>query len=121
MSDTSGKFVWNTYKDENTNAKKQSTELSELSPAKFGWERSLDLERDHSWEKLNTEVSKLLNEDSNFNSTIVPQKRHRWRPSHPLFSNSKRTKTQTRSGSTVLVGATKKTWQMSPKKTESQE
>jgi len=115
MSDTSGKFVWNTYKDENTNAKKQSAELSELSPAWTDWERSRDLERDHSWEKLNIEVSKLLNDDSNINSTIVSQKRDRWRPSYPFISNTMRTKTQTKSGFSILIGATKKTWRMSPK------
>jgi len=113
----SGKFVWNTYKDENTNAKKQSAESRELPPAKFDWERSIDLERDHSWEKLNIEVSKLVSEDSNLNSTNISQKRYRWHPSHPFISNAKRTKTQTRSGSSIFVGATnvKKKWRMSPK------
>jgi len=121
MADMSGKFVWKTYKDENTNAKKQSAEIRELPPAKFDWERSSDLERDQSWEKLNIEVSKLLNEDSNLNSTNVSQKRYRWRPSHPFTSNAKRTKTQTRSGSSIFVGATnvKKRWRMSPKNRKS--
>jgi len=121
MADVSGKFVWKTYKDENTNAKKQSAEIRELPPAKFDWERSSDLERDQSWEKLNIEVSKLLNEDSNLNSTNVSQKRYRWRPSHPFTSNAKRTKTQTRSGSSIFVGATnvKKRWRMSPKNRKS--
>jgi len=117
MADMSGKFVWKTYKDENTNAKKQSAELRELPPAKFDWERSSELERDHSWEKLNIEVSKLLNEDSNLNSTNVSQKRYRWRPPRPFISNAKRTNTQTRSGSSIFAGATnvKKRWRMSPK------
>lgn len=117
MTNMSGKFVWKTDMDKTTNAKKQSAKLSELTPAKFNWERSSDQERDHSWEKLNIEVSKLLNEDANFNSTSASQKRYRWRPSHPCISNAKRTKTQRRSGSSIFVGATnvKKTWRMSPK------
>jgi len=84
----------------------KSADFGELPLATFDWERSRDLDLDNSWEELNIEVSKLLNEDYNLNCSSLSQKKFRWRSSHPFIPNAERTKTQLASGSSMFFGAT---------------